>query len=310
MSLSVASADGVFAAAASGRSILVWGAHAAPVEYCPTYIQNTSNGDVAIRQSQSVQIDNPNSIVVGVREFVVSVDCSPSYYTGVTIKGGSTPSFRSIWYAMASGFYRDQNRFGVGFRPSTEVVFGDRYLGDPNPLYYWRPDRDYSLGDIVIPSSTTLDNPEGNRMFVCVVAGRSSSSEPEWNATFTSHPRHNHQPTADGSVVWQNNHPDLEGKWQPFDTSVINQGYSIHTAAKVTSNGSRANLEATPVLPPVLFSSPGAYGFAINGVNGTPVTRPFPIDGTIDGDLHNSPASIRFGRLKNPRVPIQSQLQI
>lgn len=294
----ISNGDAIKFYAGSNRALLIWGAQAEATEYASSYIPNDDGSGPANRQSQSIEIPNPDAQIIGLQNFSVELDAHLAYYSGVTVKGGAVPAWRAIWYGLASGFDGPQNRLGVAFRPRSAVAIGDRYLGDPNPLYYWKSGRTYSVGDVVIPTRTELDNPTGEKMFICVAGGISGATEPAWDETFVSLPDATTHVTRDGGVTWQNNHPDLEGKWQPFDTSTIDQGYSVFAAAATDASGARSDVSAAPVVRSSYYSAPGEYGFAINGTVGHLVTRPFPIDGSLGGDLHKPLASIRFGRLE------------
>lgn len=296
--LGTASGNGTELGGGSGVAVQIWGAHAAPVEYPPSYIPNSSSAAPVTRQSQSVTLPNSSGSVLGLQNYVVTLESVLGYYSGITIKGGTTPAWRPFWYARASGSLANQHRLGVGLRPTTVAFFGDRYLGDPNPLYFWKPNTAYRAGDIVIPTDTQLDNANRRKMFVCVVAGISGASEPTWIETFVSPADQSTALTADGSVRWQNNHDNtLLGMWEPYDTSILDQGYSAFSGSYKAFGASTKPLNQASSLLVSVHSAPGAYGYAVNGSNATLRTAPFPIDGTPSGDLHQSMESITFGRL-------------
>lgn len=297
----IAPADNTISYAGTGGSLLVWGAHAAPVEYAPSYIPNLTSTSGVTRQSQSIEVPNAGGNVMGQQNYVVALDVFPTYYTGVTIKGGLVPAWRTLWYAFASGAYQQQHRLGLGLRPNTVSFFGDRYLGDPNTLYYWRPNTHYPVGAIVIPTDTLLNNGNLRKMFICVVAGTSGQVEPTWNTAFVSRPDTTTAVTVDGSVRWQNNHDNnFQGQWEPYDTSVLDAGYSMYPTRMVGIGGATTDVIASPVMRSSYFSAPGVYGYAINGTNAKLKTLPFPIDGSSGGDLHQPMESLRFGRLNEP----------
>jgi hypothetical protein len=298
MRIGMSERDGVTAYTGVGKSLLVWGAQASATEYPSSYIQNPLSTGVATRQSQSIELPNANSNVIGLNDYVVKLDAFLAYYSGITIKGGTAPAWRPFWYAYAAGAYRNQHRLGLGLRPTTVAFFGDRYLGDPNPLYFWRPNEFYAVGSVVIPTDTQLDNANARRMFVCVEAGVSGSAEPSWNPAFVSVPDTSTSITADGSVKWQNNHDNtIVGIWEPYDTSILNLGVSVYPAVSISSGGQRASISAVPTIRMSTYSAYGAYGYAVNGQSAVLRTTPFPIDGSISGDLHQPMESIRFGRL-------------
>ena len=282
----------------NGKSIFIWGAQASAVEYPTSYLPNNSGQPGVSRQSQSLEIPNPAAYTLGIQKFVVTLEAVLPYYSGITIKGGSSPAWRPFWYAYASGAYRNQNRLGVGLRPTSVAFFGDRYLGDPNPLYFWRPGASYAVGDIVIPTDTQLDNQNKKKMFVCVVAGLSGAAEPTWNESFVSVPDKVSQLTADGSVRWQNNHDNtIMGMWEPYDTCILNYGASVFPGRHRSTNGVTTGLAQASSFLISSFSAPGAFGYSVNGQNALLRTIPFPIDGTSSGDLHYPMEAIRFGRL-------------
>jgi len=296
--IGIAADDGAANYQGAGKSIFIWGANASPVEYPTSYLPNNSDQPGAARRSHSIEIPNADAKTLGQQNFVVTLEAVLAYYSGITIKGGSTPQWKALWYAYASAPNRSQNRLGVGLRPTTVAFFGDRYLGDPNPLYYWKPNADYKIGDIVIPTDTLLDNQNSRKMFVCVTAGRSGDVEPRWDVTFVPTPDQVTHITVDGSVRWQNNHDNtIMGTWEPYDTCILDYGVSAFTGKYRNIAGVSSNLNQSASILLSSFSSPGAYGYAVNGQNAPLQTRPFPIDGTSSGDLHYPMEMIRFGRL-------------
>lgn len=296
--IGVASDDGSANYQGAGRSIFVWGANASPVEYPTSYLPNISDQLGAARRSHSVEIPNTDARTLGQQNFVVTLESVLAYYSGITIKGGSTPQWKALWYAYASVPNHRQNRLGVGLRPTTVAFFGDRYLGDPNPLYYWKPNVDYKVGDIVIPTDTLPDNQNSRRMFVCMTSGRSGMVEPTWNPKFVPLPDQVTNITVDGSVRWQNNHDNtIQGIWEPYDTCILDYGVSAFPGQHRTATGASSSLNQAPSILVSSFSSPGAYGYSVNGQNAPLRTTPFPIDGTTSGDLHLPMEMIRFGRL-------------
>ena len=298
MRLGISSSNGVTAYTGVGASILVWGAHASPTEFIPSYIQNSTATGPVSRQSQSLDLSNAGNSVMGRQNYVIAIDSFPAYFTGVTNKGGTRPAWRPIWYAYATGYYAPQNRLGLGFRPTTAAVFGDRYLGDPNLLYFWRPNTFYAAGSIVIPTDTEVDNANSRRMFTCMVAGVSGATEPQWNSTFVSPPDLTSSLTFDGAARWQCNHDNtIVGIWEPYDTSILEAAYSVFGGVAVSRTGQVSLIPAVERVRASYYSVAGAYGFAINGQSATLRTAPFPIDGSTAGDLHRDIESIRFGRL-------------
>lgn len=297
MNVGIAASEGNATYPGQGNSILLWGAHAAPVEYAASYLPNADAVNAAVRQSQSVEILNANAGIVGLNDFTIGLDAVPAYYTGITIKGGATMAWRPFFSGFATGYYRDQHRVAFGLRPYSDTVFGDRYLGDPNPIHFWRPNQVYTAGMFVIPTDTQLDNANSRKMFTCVVPGVSGVTEPAWDPTFVAQPDTVTHLTNDGTVVWQVNHPDYDGKWQPFDTSHIDRAFSMFAAVQVTDRAVRTDIAATPFIRGSFFAAPGDYGFSINGERAPRDTDPFPIDGSSAGDLHRPLESIRFGRM-------------
>jgi hypothetical protein len=294
----VSSANGVTSYVGTGKTLLIWGAQASATEFAGSYVAHSTSSGTVTRQSQTAEIPNPSAHILGLQDYVVALDAYPAYYSGITIKGGLTPAWRPLWYAFASEPYRAQHRLGIGLRPTTVAFFGDRYLGDPNPLLFWRANTFYPAGSVVIPLDTQLNNTNRRRMFVCVVAGTSGSSEPAWNSTFVTPPDTSTHLTFDGSARWQNNHDNgINGQWEPYDTSVLDLGVSIFPGRRLGTSGVETNITASTSIRVSYFSAPGTYGFAVNGTEATLKTRPFPIDGSVDGDLHQPMESIRLARL-------------
>lgn len=296
--LGIAADNGMANYPGAGKSILIWGANASAMEFPTSYIPNNADQPGPARRSHTVEIPNADAKTLGQQNFVVTLESVLAYYSGITIKGGRTPEWKGLWYAYASAPNNRQNRLGVGLRPTTVAFFGDRYLGDPNPLYYWKPNTDYKAGDVVIPTDTQLDNQNARRMFICMTAGRSGAVEPRWDETFVAAPDQVTHITVDGSVRWQNNHDNtILGIWEPYDTCVLDYGVSAFAGQHRAATGVSSTLNQAPSILISSFSSAGAYGYAINGNNAPLRTYPFPIDGTVSGDLHFPMEVIRFGRL-------------
>ncbi|MFG6461729.1 hypothetical protein ACG04Q_09115 [Roseateles sp. DXS20W] len=296
--LGVAAENGATEYQGTGKAIFIWGANASAMEFPTSYLPNNTDQVGPARRSHTVEIPNVDAKTLGQQNFVVTMESVLAYYSGITIKGGRTPEWKGLWYAYAASPNNRQNRLGVGLRPTTVAFFGDRYLGDPNPLYYWKPNTDYKIGDVVIPTDTQLDNQNSRRMFLCMTGGRSGAVEPRWDETFVAVPDQVTHITSDGSVRWQNNHDNtILGIWEPYDTCVLDYGVSAFAGQHRAATGVVSNINQAASILISSFSSPGAYGYSINGKNAPLRTYPFPIDGTSSGDLHFPMEVIRFGRL-------------
>lgn len=309
VTLATSKSNGVGAYAGEGLGIFIWGAQASSLEFASSYIPNEFGSASVTRAAQSVEVMNPGGTVLGLNSYTIALDVRMPYYSGIDIKGGAIPTWRAFFSAFASGYYRDQHRLAMGLRPYSDTVFGDRYLGDPNPLYQWKANKVYPLGSFVIPTDTQVDNRNNRKMFTCVVAGSSGSMEPVWNSVFTRVPDTITNSTIDGGVVWQVNHVDFDGKWQPFDTSHLDRTANLYPTAIVTKTGLRTDKAAAGLMRCSYFSAPGAYGVALNGESMPRDTDPFPIDGTPNGDLHQYMESIRFGRMSETMTTHPSLLR-
>jgi hypothetical protein len=136
-------------------------------------------------------------------------------------KSGTTAVYGAMSYARSG--YGDV-RCGLSVRPGQTVgnahqlkIAMDVYAGDRFESAKWTANTDYALGQIRIPTDTTLDNANSRKMFTVVQAGTSDASEPTWDTTFVATPDTITNITTDGTVKWQCNHDNgINGQWENY----------------------------------------------------------------------------------------------
>lgn len=136
-------------------------------------------------------------------------------------KSGTAAVYGSMSYARSGA---GNVRCGLSARPGQTPgnphqlkIAMDVYSGDRTAYVKWKPNTLYGLGDVVIPTDTQLDNANGRKMFTCMQAGLSGSSEPTWDTTFVATPDTVTNITNDGACKWQCNEANgLDGQWEPY----------------------------------------------------------------------------------------------
>jgi len=157
---------------------------------------------------QSIEI--PVSGVMGRTNFGAYSDFTPYYKVEQTDKQFYSQT-TGINTASPYNVAHDMNRTGITIRPpmsggAANAKFAyDFYNGDPNPIYFWKANTVYELGDYCIPPDTKPNNTTSKNMYTCVVAGTSGSSAPTFVTTYTTPPDTTSNLTADGTVRWQCN---------------------------------------------------------------------------------------------------------
>ena len=179
----------------------------------------------------------------------------------------------------------DIQRCGLTIRPPLNNSTGsgalDFYNGDPNPDYFWQASTAYSVGDYVIPTDTQPNNDNGRKVFTCVQAGTSGSSEPTWNTTYTSPPDTSSNLTTDGTVRWQcNAENDINGTFEPYSGEIADLDAGFMGEHKCG-----------------WYFTTDDYGLFINGVGGFKQTAPRPVFPSRGYALGANPKTLFLGGL-------------
>lgn len=250
----------------------------------PVYVPPTLSGGAASTspgQAISFSVEG----VLGRTDFAICSTFYPFYeieqtdkqqYTGTTYIRTTAPGETR----GTTPYNLDAHRTGISIRPplsggAANCKFAmDFYNGDPNPLYFWKPNTFYPAGSYVIPTDTQPNNDNGRKVFRTYEDGTSGAVEPSWNTTFEA-------TTADGGLTWHCDIPNgINSTWEPYSGSEL-----------LADQGFLGQYKAA------WFIRDDDYGMFINGVEGYKQTHPNPCFPEKGWTLDYSPKTLFLGTL-------------
>jgi len=276
----------------AGQYVDVWGLLGVQKEHAVSHFD-------AARWSNAVRTGNAlDYFIAGAlppNNFGLLCETFAPWNSGRTKKtnNGTTNDWYSYYKLRANNPASTYSRCGVAIRWYTDVIPGiariaaDKYTQESTRWLLWRPNKQYAVGDWVVPQDTLTDNSNGKKVFKRVVAGVSNASPPSWNTTFGGF-------TTDGAVV---------NAWQCIEINTTDGGIydpndGAHPVTDFPAFGKTVVGWWTTDQP--------AFGCAVNGEIAPRTTEPFPIDGSKKGDFIYPLKLLRIGRNSQARCPSSS----